>query len=533
MILWGIAMQILLTRRSGTVGARRIISVCIICVIVLSTCAGVVLTTPVVVYAISAGGIKSTIASIIISLLLQTGVAPTNTQWLNTLNNSYSITIEESISQGLLTETAEGLVDSGLANYISNASAYTDLGLSDIFTTTATDVGVTAATGAVNIANTAINVGTVGTIGAFAGAAAVGVGIGVLINNVREKFTSLIKYGLPLSTEEIKDMSNNLPAGYGNCYYSIRRNGGTYYTSMFFVNSSVRCVGYITNNQNNAFVSRLYNNSGITNASRYIREYRNSTIYNEVESIANTGPSVGGSPNVLIDTNIKIFSDENSMNNFINNEKSDNPFVNDNKAPDLIGKYGNQFIDSQDGQDILPGITNVVPDGSDMRPVNPDDYQRFVDNANGNTEDGNYTDNGQLFDNLVNPLLTVPSPAPDVNPYPDSDRPVVPTQPATPEKPEITPADQEEALGMMTPDLRDIFPFCIPFDIYNIFRIFKTENRKAPYLVVPVDNSGNTITIDMSMYDDEAGLLRVLELIAFIIGLAVATRKLIGAGGGG
>lgn len=202
-------------------------------------------------------------------------------------------------------------------------------------------------------------------------------------------------------------------------------------------------------------------------------------------------------------------------------------------SPDLIGKYGNQFADSQDGQDKLPGITNVVPEGSDMKPVDPDDYQEFVDNANGNTEDGNYTDNGQLFDNLVNPLLTVPSPAPDVNPYPDSDRPVVPTQPATPDKPEITPADQEEALGMMTPDLRDIFPFCIPFDIYNIFRIFKTENRKAPYLVVPVDNSGNTITIDMSMFDDEAGLLRLLELIAFIIGLAVATRKLIGAGGGG
>lgn len=526
-------MQILLTRRSGTVGARRIISVCIICVIVLSTCAGVVLTTPVVVYAISAGGIKSTIASIIISLLLQTGVAPTNTQWLNTLNNSYSITIEESISQGLLTETAEGLVDSGLANYISNASAYSELGLSDIFTTTATDVGVTAATGAVNIANTAINVGTLGTIGAFAGAAAVGVGVGVLIDKVRNVFSDYIKYGLPMNTNEIANIKNNIPSGFSKCFYGARMFRFNTIADYYFVKNNVRCIGYYTGS-NNAYSSYFYNNEGIVSAESNHQLYTNKTLMNSTNGYNNTGPgkdSTNG--NEFLSSNIEILEDRQSAIDYINNQIQNDSFNDNVFSPDLIGKYGNQYVDSQDGQDNLPGITNVVPDGSDMKPVDPDDYQEFVDNANGNTEDGNYTDNGQLFDNLINPLLTVPSPEPDVNPYPDSDRPVVPTQPVTPEKPEITPADQEEALGMMTPDLRDIFPFCIPFDIYNIFRIFKTENRKAPYLVVPVDNSGNTITIDMSMYDDEAGLLRLLELIVFIIGLAVATRKLIGAGGGG
>lgn len=527
-------MQILLTRRSGTVGARRIISVCIICVIVLSMCAGVVLTTPVVVYAISAGGIKSTIASIIISLLLQAGVAPTNNQWLNTLNNSYSITIEESISQGLLTETAEGLVDSGLANYISNASAYTDLGLSDIFTTTANDVGVTVATGAVNIANTAINVGTVGTIGAFAGAVGIGVGAGVLINHLKNTFGNVIKYGLPMNETKINDIVNDIPSGYSKCFYGIRKAGNSQISNFYFTNNNYRCIGYYINQNNGSYDSRFYDNNGIASAPVRFVQYTNSTISNQYNSNNISGPSYSWTnDNFFISTNIDILGNLNDANTYINNQKSENVFNDKTYSPDLIGKYGNQYVDNEDGEDKLPGIENVVPEGSDMKPVNPDDYEEFVDNANGNTEDGNYPDNGQLFDNLINPLFTVPSPAPDVNPYPDSDRPVVPTQPATPDKPEITPADEEEALGMMTPDLRDIFPFCIPFDIYNIFRIFKTENRKAPYLVVPVDNSGNTITIDMSMYDDEAGLLRLLELIAFIIGLAVATRKLIGAGGGG
>lgn len=523
-------MQILLTRRSGTVGARRIISVCIICVIVLSTCAGVVLTTPVVVYAISAGGIKSTIASIIISLLLQTGVAPTNTQWLNTLNNSYSITIEESISQGLLTETAEGLVDSGLANYISNASAYSELGLSDIFTTTATDVGVTAATGAVNIANTAINVGTLGTIGAFAGAVGIGAGIGVLINHVREKWSDYIKTGAEIT--EFENYLNNIPPG-GRVVSVMYRNGRS--EMSYILPSGVEALGYIAGNfYSSSFVSI---NGGSFSLIENFKSYNeNGNMVSSSTSTYDVSSGIYNSSYNLPIKNKNGFVDvegATERQNYINGLRNGTIEPSKIVSPDLIGKYGNQFADSQDGHDNLPGITNVVPEGSDMIPVDPDDYQEFVDNANGNTNDGNHTDNGQLFDNLVNPLLTVPTPAPDVNPYPDSDRPVVPTQPVTPEKPEITPADQEEALGMMTPDLRNIFPFCIPFDIYNIFRIFKTENRKAPYLVVPVDNSGNTITIDMSLYDDEAGLLRLLELIAFIIGLAVATRKLIGAGGGG
>ena len=66
------------------------------------------------VFALSAGGIQTTIASVILSLLLQSGAAPVNSAWVNTLNASYGIessigTIENAIQSGLLTETATGL----------------------------------------------------------------------------------------------------------------------------------------------------------------------------------------------------------------------------------------------------------------------------------------------------------------------------------------------------------------------------------------------------------------------------------------
>ena len=68
--------------------------------------------------------------------------------------------------------------------------------------------------------------------------------------------------------------------------------------------------------------------------------------------------------------------------------------------------------------------------------------------------------------------------------------------------------------------------------MYTILLIFDTgENRKAPHIHFVFPGTNWTIDVDMSVFDDVAGILRVLELILFIVGLAVATRKLIGAGG--
>lgn len=87
-------------------------------------------------------------------------------------------------------------------------------------------------------------------------------------------------------------------------------------------------------------------------------------------------------------------------------------------------------------------------------------------------------------------------------------------------------------LGPYTIDLRDFFPFCIPFDIYRMLTMFR-GSAEAPrftwrfYVPNVVDQN---IVIDLSGFDSAARILRSMELIAFCIGLAFVTKKLIQGG---
>ena len=96
-----------------------------------------------------------------------------------------------------------------------------------------------------------------------------------------------------------------------------------------------------------------------------------------------------------------------------------------------------------------------------------------------------------------------------------------PTDPSVPD----VPSD----IAAYTFSLNDIFPFCIPFDLYD----FLTCLDAAP--VAPVIEwalqlpGGGTfpITLDLSPFDSVAQLLRRLELLIFCVGLALKTRDLI------
>lgn len=513
-------------------------------IIVISSITGAALVAPVSVLAISAGGIQSTIASIILSLMLQAGVAPVNQSYLTALNTSYGYTIETAISEGLLTESAGTLVDTGLSSAIESASAYTDLGLSEIFTTTAADAGVVAGSGAVNIANTAINVGTAGTIGAFAGAVAVGVGAGVLINHLRETIGNYIKYGFPMSNNRFNSIVSNIPSNFSKVYYGITEYRNSIYTSIYFTSNDAICVGYNFNNvqqSNGAFnsiiASKDYNYAYCNNV-----EYINNTKNNDRTGNYSQGPLAStASGTVVLDKKVDFFvNTDTDARNLIANWRNGTITMPQTKAPDIIGTNGNQQYDSDN--DSYPGIANQLGDGEDMTPVNMNDYQTFADNANENTNNGNTgQDNADLFNDLISPLIVDAPTIPDEPIIPDSpvdvptvpDRPVVPEQPTIPGKPDVTQEDIDEALeGVTTIDLRSVFPFCIPFDLYNIILIFDTgENRRAPHITFVFPLTDWEIDVDLAVFDPVAGILRVLELILFIVGLAVATRSLIGAGG--
>lgn len=98
--------------------------------------------------------------------------------------------------------------------------------------------------------------------------------------------------------------------------------------------------------------------------------------------------------------------------------------------------------------------------------------------------------------------------------------------------PSPTPTPDEENGQYKSPGLRNFFPFCIPFDLYDLFSNF-TANRKAPRFEFPLKSErfgiDEKVVIDLAVFDEVAAVLRLLELILFVVILAVASRKLIGA----
>lgn len=77
-------------------------------------------------------------------------------------------------------------------------------------------------------------------------------------------------------------------------------------------------------------------------------------------------------------------------------------------------------------------------------------------------------------------------------------------------------------------ELTSFFPFCVPWDIYNFFALFLAE-PEAPCLEFDIDfpymNEPWHIVIDLSAWDTVATVLRTLELVLFIVGLAMVTRE--------
>ena len=97
------------------------------------------------------------------------------------------------------------------------------------------------------------------------------------------------------------------------------------------------------------------------------------------------------------------------------------------------------------------------------------------------------------------------------------------------EQVEDTPSQSisDDAAEYQVLGLQNVFPFCIPFDIYSFFECLAADP------VAPVVNwrfyvpgiCDETITLDLSQFNTVAQVLRTMELLAFIVGLAFVTRE--------
>lgn len=99
---------------------------------------------------------------------------------------------------------------------------------------------------------------------------------------------------------------------------------------------------------------------------------------------------------------------------------------------------------------------------------------------------------------------------------------------------ESIPATVTTPTGAYTVSLDKFFPFCIPFDMYNLVSAFKAAPVTPTFNVhVPIGYDGHNFTwgdytVSLEAFDGAAAVLRVMEYILFVIGLMLISRKLIG-----
>lgn len=426
----------------------------------------------------------------------------------------------------------------------TNAASQAAGGIAQSFATTAADAaqaaealsaagveGVQAAEGAMsageNLANcAAASVGAgsiVGMLGMqFTGAAALGagavavvagVGLGILGYNIVSHFADAIKYGQKINTNaDVFRYAANWNAsqvGYANegdrvsyyfftdNYIGLNENGSYGVWKYKTGDDGYLHSGYVKNgawNNNGRRPMEVYNGiSGKLNGVNYYNIPSGMTRYEYLQSLRN------GTSDVPTDNKI---------------------------SPDIVNPNGNYSYNPTTNNYNYNYENNPTYNTTDytLQPIYNTDYEQFINNTNYNTT--NNIDNSQTFQDFISNYLTeYTAPAPDTDPD-------IPEQPV---KPTVTPNTSEQIeqnKEMMLPvDLKDYFPFCIPFDIYTLMTHFEDIDREAPQIDIDLDLGAAgeyTINVDLSDYDDAASLLRALELIAFIIGLMVAARKLIG-----
>lgn len=86
-----------------------------------------------------------------------------------------------------------------------------------------------------------------------------------------------------------------------------------------------------------------------------------------------------------------------------------------------------------------------------------------------------------------------------------------------------------EAESYQSPGLQNVFPFCIPFDLYNFVACLAADPVAPSFtwrFYVP-GICDESIEIDLSEFDAAAQILRTMELLLFCVGLAFVTRKII------
>ena len=505
---------------------------------------------------------STTLADNIMTYYALSGSAVANSDWINTLYSSYGSsfgTIEELAQQGYLVLNDSGFWEpvQELGQMIEQAPAYSSLGLNEMFNVSAEEAaaggGFAAASGGSILAGSLGGVASTGVVPLLGGVTAAywgGIAIGTLINHAIEHYGRSIYGGTPIN---LTDYSSNLPSGYTFSTYLLKSNNDriaySYNGRAFFMRyrrgtADDGIAVCFKGNSTSFSESNLTLGTSTTRSMTPINGY---TMYTTLGGVK---------PNTA--TPIIYEGDYSAIQTFIQNLQNGTQQFPKIYSPDMIGENGNLEGNDENGNITVPDMKPQIDPGTQAgKPLSLQDWQNFanaVQNNNNQTSPTGSPDNASLFDNILDLIRTVipenvpnpnPNPNPDpwsppvVTPVPDPSYPdPVPDQqitenPQESENPQQTENPIDTGKPWRLPDLRNKFPFCIPWDIAKVFSKLKVNARQAPHISwrfnppnTPLDY---TFNLDLEDFEDAAALLRTLELLGFIVGLGFATRYLIGA----
>lgn len=93
-----------------------------------------------------------------------------------------------------------------------------------------------------------------------------------------------------------------------------------------------------------------------------------------------------------------------------------------------------------------------------------------------------------------------------------------------------TDTDPEVDVNDYKVDLREIFPFCIPFDFITLLNVLDADPVAPCFsfpVVIPALDYEESVQLDMAVFDDVAKVIRTCEKVSFLIFLMFATSKVI------
>lgn len=182
---------------------------------------------------------------------------------------------------------------------------------------------------------------------------------------------------------------------------------------------------------------------------------------------------------------------------------------------------------------VNPGLTGSIPIPADTDvTVNVRDYLDALEKVIDGIQTGIVAKDKETDIPITIPIPVDTDLDPTIDKEDDEDLPNEDEQTPVqdPDKPVDPEQDPEGATAPLKFNITNIFPFCIPFDIKDMLSLLNAEPVAPSYHVswmVPIVNTPLEFTIDLSPWNSVALIARKMELLSFIVGLAVLTRNLI------